>query len=106
MSAWYSSHSSRRAVAMRILPGPEVERVTRIGVLPSPLSLVRSDEPDDLLDDDFEEKLTILVQVGNELSKSPTFDDLCRLAVEMGRAYLGFERLGLWFSGSARKRVT
>lgn len=47
--------------------------------------------------DELEEKLTVLVQVGNELSKSETFDDLCRLAVEMGCGWLGFDRLGLWF---------
>jgi two-component sensor histidine kinase len=53
--------------------------------------------PETLLEE-FEEKLTLLVQVGNELSKSRTFDDLCRLAVEMGCACLGFDRLGLWFT--------
>ena len=45
----------------------------------------------------FREQLSVLHEVSNELSKAPTFDDLCRQAVELGRSRLGFDRLGLWF---------
>jgi PAS domain S-box-containing protein len=45
----------------------------------------------------FLEQLIALQQLSNELSTAPTFDDLCRMAVELGRARLGFDRLGLWF---------
>jgi len=45
----------------------------------------------------FNQQLTILHQVSNELSRAQTFDDLCRQAVELGRTRLGFSRLGLWF---------
>lgn len=45
----------------------------------------------------FREQLGALHEVGNELSKAPTFDDLCRQAVELGRSRLGFDRLGVWF---------
>lgn len=45
----------------------------------------------------FREQLGVLHEVGNELSKAPTFDDLCRQAVELGRSRLGFDRLGIWF---------
>jgi PAS domain S-box-containing protein len=45
----------------------------------------------------FREQLSVLHEVSNELSKAPTFDDLCRQAVELGRSRLGFGRLGIWF---------
>jgi PAS domain S-box-containing protein len=45
----------------------------------------------------FENYLKALHDVSIELSKSETFDDLCRHAVEFGRSKLGFDRLGLWF---------
>lgn len=37
-----------------------------------------------------------LNEIGNELSKIDSLDELSRLAVELGRDRLGFERLGLW----------
>jgi len=45
----------------------------------------------------FQGRLRTLHEVGNELSAVPSFDDLCRRAVELGIGRLGFERLGIWF---------
>jgi signal transduction histidine kinase/CheY-like chemotaxis protein len=45
----------------------------------------------------FQEQLKILHQVGIELARAVSFDDLTRLAIELGRSRLGFDRLGLWF---------
>ncbi len=45
----------------------------------------------------FREQLSVLQEVSIELSKVPTFDDLCRQAIELGRSRLGFDRLGIWF---------
>jgi len=45
----------------------------------------------------FEERLTALHGVVNELSTAGTFEELCRQAIELGRKRLGFDRLGLWF---------
>jgi PAS domain S-box-containing protein len=45
----------------------------------------------------FAQRLSALHEVGLELSKTQSFDDLCRLAVVLGKERLGFERLGIWF---------
>ncbi|MHC4795997.1 MAG: PAS domain S-box protein [Planctomycetota bacterium] len=45
----------------------------------------------------FQEKLTILLVVCNELAKLDSLDVLCRQAVELGRSRLGYDRLGIWF---------
>ena len=45
----------------------------------------------------FGEALTALVEITNELATAETVDDLCRRAVELGRARLGFDRMGIWF---------
>jgi signal transduction histidine kinase len=42
-------------------------------------------------------QMRTLNQLSIELTRSTTFDDLTRNAVEMGRARLGFDRLSLWF---------
>lgn len=63
----------------------------------SSFAVARDVEPLETPLEEFEHKLTVLVQVGNELSKSSTFDELCRMAVEMGCSWLGFDRLGIWF---------
>lgn len=47
----------------------------------------------------FEQRLRALIEVGNELARQPTLEDLCRRAVELGRARLGFDRLSIWFCG-------
>jgi PAS domain S-box-containing protein len=44
-------------------------------------------------------QLTALHQVTNDLSRAGSFNELCRQAVELGRSRLGFDRLGLWFTG-------
>jgi len=49
------------------------------------------------------ERLGALHEVSIELSKAPTFDDLCRRAVELGRSRLGFDRLGIWFLDQDRQ---
>ncbi len=43
-------------------------------------------------------RLTSLVDVINILSQAEHVDDLCKRAVELGRARLGFERVGIWFT--------
>src|SRR5215813_1065054 len=45
---------------------------------------------------DFQTKLKKLHEVTGILSQAPTLDDFCRLAIELGRSCLGFDRLGLW----------
>lgn len=45
----------------------------------------------------FEERLRILHDVGNELSRAKSVDDLCRSVVEAARNRLGFDRLSIWF---------
>ena len=52
-----------------------------------------------------QEKLRALHRAGNELSKTRSFDALCRRAVELGRQQLGFDRLGLWFLDSENPNV-
>ena len=46
----------------------------------------------------FHRQLTVLHEVTNALSMADSFDELCRHAVELGQARLGFDRLGLWFA--------
>ncbi|HUW84511.1 MAG TPA: PAS domain S-box protein [Phycisphaerae bacterium] len=42
------------------------------------------------------ERLRVLHQVSNELTKATSVDELCRRAVELGRERLGFDRLSVW----------
>jgi PAS domain S-box-containing protein len=44
----------------------------------------------------FLERLQALHEVGLELSRIDSFDDLCRRAIELGRSRLDFDRLGIW----------
>src|SRR5258708_25392737 len=44
----------------------------------------------------FQEQLRTLHEVGIELDSVDSLDELCRMAVELGRSRLGFDRLGLW----------
>jgi PAS domain S-box-containing protein len=53
----------------------------------------------------FQDQLRALQQLSIELSKTRSFDDFCRQAVEGGRAYLGFDRLGLWFLSADRRFI-
>jgi PAS domain S-box-containing protein len=45
----------------------------------------------------FQEQLKTLHALSSELASAASFDDLCRMAVELGTSRLGFDRLGLWF---------
>lgn len=45
----------------------------------------------------FSAQLAALQQVTIQLSKAESSDDLCQRAVELARARLGFERVGIWF---------
>lgn len=49
------------------------------------------------------QRLTRLHDVGMQLVQADTFDDICRLAVELGQRELGFRRLGLWFTEPDRQ---
>jgi len=44
----------------------------------------------------FSGQLQTLNEIGNGLSKAASVDELCRMAVEVGRSRLGFDRLGVW----------
>lgn len=46
----------------------------------------------------FAERLTALSEITTELSKATSLDDLCRHAVELGRARLFFDRISIWFT--------
>lgn len=46
---------------------------------------------------DFQRRLKILLEIGTELARAVTLDDLCRQVIELGCRRLGFDRLGLWF---------
>ncbi|MBN2394174.1 MAG: PAS domain-containing protein [Anaerolineae bacterium] len=47
----------------------------------------------------FSERLAALQEITNQLSRVESYDDLSRRAVELGRARLGFDRIGIWFVG-------
>jgi PAS domain S-box-containing protein len=47
----------------------------------------------------FSERLAVMQEITNQLSKAESFDELCRRAVELGIARLGFDRIGIWFVG-------
>ena len=53
----------------------------------------------------FQSKLKALHEVTIELSKTPSLDDLCRRAVELGREKLGFDRLALFFLDSSNPHL-
>jgi PAS domain S-box-containing protein len=45
----------------------------------------------------FSGQLAALHEVSLELSLASSLDDLCRLAIELGRSRLGFDRMSIWF---------
>ncbi|MCX6032691.1 MAG: PAS domain S-box protein [Chloroflexi bacterium] len=45
----------------------------------------------------FSQQLAALHQVSMELSLAGSVDELCRLAIELGRSRLGFDRIAIWF---------
>ena len=52
-----------------------------------------------------QEGLKALNEVSITLSNTVSFDDLCRLAVELGQKRLGFDRIGCWFIDEADPTV-
>jgi PAS domain S-box-containing protein len=53
----------------------------------------------------FQDQLRVLHRLSINLSKAPSFDEFCRMAVEDGRKSLGFDRLGLWFLNEERTHI-
>lgn len=53
-----------------------------------------------------QERLRELVLVSNELTLADTVDDLCRRTIELGRARLGFDRLGVWLTAPGTDGLT
>ncbi|NCC52755.1 MAG: hypothetical protein EOM20_16265, partial [Spartobacteria bacterium] len=45
----------------------------------------------------FPDSLKIMLDVSNRLAAAPSVDALCRMALELGRSEMGFDRLGIWF---------
>jgi len=54
----------------------------------------------------FREKLTVLHEVNLALTHAEHRDDLCKLAVELAREKLGFERIGVWFVSDQPGEIT
>ncbi|MEP6985527.1 MAG: helix-turn-helix domain-containing protein, partial [Chloroflexota bacterium] len=54
-------------------------------------------EPSSKNPDTFLGRLTALQKVGLDLTTASSFDDLCKQAIEMGLAQLGYDRLGIFF---------
>jgi PAS domain S-box-containing protein len=46
---------------------------------------------------EFREKLTSLNEINLQLAEAQSFDELCRMAIELGMEKLGFDRLSIWF---------
>jgi len=57
-------------------------------------------------DVNFEKRLRILHEVGNDLSRSDSINTLCRRVVELGRGRLGFDRLSIWFVDRDPRYIT
>ena len=47
---------------------------------------------------DFRDRLKVLHEVSFTLTDAETFDDLCRMAVELGHSKLEFDRIGIWLA--------
>jgi PAS domain S-box-containing protein len=54
---------------------------------------------------DFQEKLRLVHDVTLELAQQESLVDVYRLAVELGRSKLGFDRLGLWVLNDRRDTI-
>lgn len=54
----------------------------------------------------FQERLKVLYEVSLDLARIPTFDELCRAGVDLGRERLGFDRLGIWLLDSQPEFTT
>jgi signal transduction histidine kinase/GAF domain-containing protein len=53
----------------------------------------------------FQQKLTTLLDISNQLTAVDSFDDFCREAVEQCRNRLGFDRAGIWFFNKENPRM-
>lgn len=53
----------------------------------------------------FLDLLKALNEISMEMIQAATFDDLCRMAVELGRSRLKFDRLGLWIIDEQRQTM-
>ena len=53
----------------------------------------------------FQEQLKSLHKISVELSTAETLDDFCRMAVELGRSQLGFDRVGIWLFNAELSEV-
>ncbi|MCZ6681002.1 MAG: response regulator [Candidatus Poribacteria bacterium] len=53
----------------------------------------------------FRKQLTALISVSNDLSKVHSSDELCWLAVALGRLRLGFDRLAIWFRSAEANTI-
>ena len=54
---------------------------------------------------EFQERLSVLNQVANELSISKTLDEFCYKAIDLGLHKLDFDRLGLFFIDESKNAV-
>jgi len=54
---------------------------------------------------DFRRRLQVLNEVSIEMASAKSSNELCRLAVVLGRSRLGFDRLGIWLANSGNRNV-
>lgn len=54
----------------------------------------------------FSRQLSVLHEVSNQLSLAESTDDLCRLAVQLARSRLGFDRASIWFIDPEQDTLT
>ncbi len=53
----------------------------------------------------FSERLKELIQVTNQLSTVPSFDQLCQDAIRLGQKLLHYDRMGLWYVSPDRQHM-
>jgi signal transduction histidine kinase/CheY-like chemotaxis protein len=74
------------------------------GTVATFINLTERQQTEDALRDsalaarEFQNRLRALHEVSTSLALAPTADELCRLAVELGTARLGFGRVGIWLT--------
>ncbi len=83
--------------------GRRIEHERRAGVIGTLLDVSERKLKDEALqrrretEMQFSERLAVLQEVTNQLSKVESSDDLYRQAVQLGRSRLGFDRVSIWF---------
>ncbi len=77
-----------------------------------------NDNPQNLLDQlqmlkqhqqdavEFQQKFEILHAISIQLDRTPSFDELCRLGVELGLEHLDVDRMSFWFVDEKREFLT